>query len=393
MEEPTQSLPPIGEQLGATRRSVWHWAGGIAGFVLLAGVVGGLLFRVPYVALLPGTARDTENLVEVEGVEAYPSDGELLFTTVRVRQRPNLWEYLWLQTDDDAEILAEDLILEGRTLDENRRFNLDLMNDSKEIAIAVALEQLGYDAIGSDGVVVAEVEAGSAADGLLTPGDTMVEIDGRPVQVTQDLLEALSRRSPGDEISILIEPFDHAETADAAEGGEGGEGDEDGETGRREVTVVLGARDDDPQAAFLGIGPSDRVTVNDDFGFEVDIDSGSVGGPSAGLAFTLAVLDQLTPGELTGGATVAVTGTIDAAGGVGPVGGVVQKTAAVRDMGADLFIIPGGLPAAELGEVMARAGDDLKVVPVDNLDEALIALATLGGEVDALEEYAAGNLS
>ena len=107
----------------------------------------------------------------------------------------------------------------------------------------------------------------------------------------------------------------------------------------------------------------------------------------------MAVLDELTPGELTGGASVAVTGTIDASGRVGSVGGVVQKTAAVRDLGVDAFLIPAGLPEEELERVFERAGDDLQVIPVEDLDDALEALAGLGGEVTAVEEYAATNLS
>jgi PDZ domain-containing protein len=346
---------------------------------VVAVAVAGVLFRVPYVALLPGAARDTGALIEVEGIESYPSDGELLFTTVQVRQRPNLWEYLWLKADDDVEIVDEEVVLGGRTPDENREFNLDLMNDSKSIAIAVALQELGYDAIRSDGVVIAELVEGAAADGVLELGDTVTAIDGEAVIGTGDLIEILEAREPGDEVVLTVEPFDVA--------------DPDAEPASKEVSVVLGAKPDEPETAFLGVGPIDRVELSDGFDFTVDIDSGTVGGPSAGLAFTLAVLDELTAGELTGGAMVAVTGTIDVAGRVGVVGGVVQKTAAVRDLGADLFIVPAGLPEAELARVLDRAGDDLQVAPVEDLDQALEVLAQLGGEVTAVEEYAASNLS
>ncbi len=380
MEESSDSLASVGLQPEATRGGIWRWACGLAGFALVAAVVGGLLFRVPYVALVPGTAKDTEPLVKVEGIEAYPSDGELLFTTVRVRQRPNLWEYLWLQTDDDAVLLQEDDILQGRSLDENREFNLQLMNDSKSVAIAVALNQLGYDSIRSDGVIIAQVVANSAAAGKLDLGDTLVAIDGLAVRTTDDLLKRLAHRAPGDEVSLTVEPYNP--DVSAAEKRE-----------QKTLKVTLGANPDDPTVAFLGVGPSDRVRLNDEFDFTVDIDSGSVGGPSAGLAFTLAVLDQLTVGELTGGAKVAVTGTIDADGHVGAVGGIIQKTAAVRDLGADAFIVPASLGEDELSQVMKRAGDALRIIPVDNLVQALAALATLGGEVGAVEEYAAGNLS
>ena len=361
----------------STRRAMWQWVGGMTGFVLAAAILGGLLFKVPYVALVPGSARDTEPLLMVDGLESFPSEGELLMTTVRVRQRPNLWEYLWLQADGDTDVVAEEVILAGRTPEENREFNLALMNDSKSIAIAVALEQLGYDAITSDGVVVLEVVPGAAAEAVIEPGTTVTAINDAPIDNTGDLLEVLGELSPGDEIDLQFEVFD-GETAEWVEDS---------------ASITLGAKEDEPDAAFLGIGPTDRIELNRDFDFSVDIDSGTVGGPSAGLAFTLAVLDELTEGELTGGKTVAVTGTIDAGGRVGSVGGVVQKTAAVRDLGADLFIVPASLPEAELEKVFERAGDTLMIVPVDTIDEALEALADLGGEVAAVEEFATANPS
>lgn len=384
MEEPTlpESLPetPDGARPldpAAVRRAMWQWVGGMISFVVAAAIIGGLLFKVPYVALVPGSARDTEPLLMVEGLEAFPSDGELLLTTVRVRQRPNLWEYLWLQADDDTEIVSEDLILGGRTPDENREFNFQLMNDSKSVAIAVALEELGYDAINADGVVILGLVEGAPAEKVLTVGDTVVAIDGMQVDHTGDLVDLLATYEPGDNIELSVEQFEPERADDAAVADE--------------VTVELGAKPDDAEAAFLGVEPTDRVQLSDDFGFDVDIDSGTVGGPSAGLAFTLAVLDQLTEGELTGGATVAVTGTIDVTGRIGRVGGVAQKTAAVRDLGADVFIVPAELPDEELDQIRERAGDSLQIVPVETLDDALVALAGLGGEVDAVEEFAASN--
>ena len=136
MESPTDSLAPSTPSSEPKRRSIWQWVGVIGGFLLAATIVGGMLYKVPYVALVPGSARDTEPLIDVEGIESFPSEGELLLTTVRVRQRPNLWEYLWLQANQDAEIVAEDVILGGRTPEENRQFNLQLMTDSKSVAIA-----------------------------------------------------------------------------------------------------------------------------------------------------------------------------------------------------------------------------------------------------------------
>ncbi len=352
-------------------RRLWMWSGGLMAVILGAVVLGGVLLRVPYVALVPGSAKDTEPLLEVAGAEEYPSEGELLLTTVRVRQRPNLWEYLWLKVDDDATVLPEEEIFGDRTPEENRQFNLSMMNSSKQIAVAVALEELGYEAVKTDAVVVQQLVPDTPAEQVLVLGDSILAIDGEPTLSTNALVDILADRSPGDEIALSVQRFGEEET--------------------RDITITLAPNPDAPESGFLGIQPADRPQYLNDFGFTVEIDSGSVGGPSAGLAFTLAVLDQLTEGELTGGAKVAVTGTIDAAGQVGAVGGVLQKTAAVRELGADVFIVPARLADAELDAVMDKAGDDLKIVPVNDLDEALAALAGIGGDVDAVEEYAAAN--
>src|SRR6185295_14967049 len=122
-------------------------------------------------------------------------------------------------------------------------------------------------------------------------------------------------------------------------------------------SVKLAARDDG--TALIGIAPGTRADAKFDFPVNVDIDSGSVGGPSAGLAFTLGVIDALTPGELTGGQKVATTGTISLDGSVGAVGGVKQKTVTVERAGAKVFLVP----ASEADEARAAAGNsDLKIV-------------------------------
>lgn len=323
----------------ANGRRVWVWAAEFLGVVVFLGVIGGLLLKVPYVALVPGSARDTESLVEVDGADEFPSDGELLFTTVRVRQRPNLWKYLWLRVDDDASIVPEEQILDGRAPEENRQFNLSIMNDSKQIAIAVALNQLGYDAVRTDAVVVQQLVPETPAEEALVLGDSILAIDGTETTNTCELVDLLAGRSLGDSVMLSVQRF--------------------GEEELREIEVTLAANPERPEAGFLGIQPVDRPRYLNDFGFTVDIDSGTVGGPSAGLAFALAVLDQLTPGELTGGAQVAVTGTISAVGDVGPVGGVLQKTATVSDLGVNAFFVPAGLANDELATIGARAGDDL----------------------------------
>ena len=348
------------------RRRRLAWALGVVVGLLVATAIGSAFVRLPYYALAPGSVRDTSGLVSVEGTETFPPSGRVDFTTVSVRGRLTVWGALAGWLDPAVTVVPEEQILSDRTPQENRQINLQLMDTSKQTAILVALEELGYDvrALGT-GAIIAQVEADQPADGVLAVGDTVVAVDGEPVELASDLVEAISSRAPGTEVELTVEPH--------------------GEDGTEERTVELGARPDDPDAAFLGVVPQTR-DPDFEFPFEIEIDTGSVGGPSAGLAFTLAILDLLTPGELTGGERIAVTGTIDASGAVGPVGGVEQKAAAVRRQGIEIFIVPSALSEVELDAARGQAGDELMIVPVDDLDGALEALAGFGGDITALSD-------
>ena len=345
---------------------------GVFGSLFAIGIAAGFLFKVGYVAFVPGSARETESLVTVEGLEEFPSEGELYFTTVRVRSGLSLWSYLWHQMGDDNELVREEQVFGDRTVEENREINLERMASSKDLAVSVALEELGYDAISSDGVWILEVTEDSAAAAAgLAAGEVIVAVNDVPVLTTGQLVNAIAQNDPGAVATVTIEDRSGASSV---------------------VPVTLGARPDDEAVAFLGVATQERVDLKkDQLGIKVDIASGNVGGPSAGLAFTLAILDQLTEGELTGGQRVAVTGTIEIDGSVGPVGGVPQKTAAVRDLGIKTFIVPAALGEEEIEFLRERAGSDLDIVPVATLDEALEVLGTLGGEVQAVEEFAAAN--
>ena len=180
----------------------------------------------------------------------------------------------------------------------------------------------------------------------------MVSADGRPIQLSSDLVAVISERRPGDVVTLGLQRSEH-ETED--------------------VQLELVARPDDPERAMLGVS-LETFRLRYEFPFEVTIDSGTVGGPSAGLAFTLGVIDVLTPGSLTGGLQVATTGTMDSSGNVGAVGGVQQKTVAVRRAGASLFLVP----SSEVDEARKYAGD-MRVEVVDTLDDALRVLTSVGG--------------
>lgn len=356
-----------------------RWLWGVFAFGAFAVSVTGMVVRMPYVVFTPGDASDTEARLQLQcQVEdaclgTFPSDGEIFFTTVSVRQRPSLWEYLWLRTDSDAHVADIELILGDRTPQENDEFNATLMAESKDIAVAVALQRLGYDVIRIEALRVGRTFELTPADGVLEPGDRLLSFGGQDVDNTTELFDVLSEVEPNSEVTITYSRL------------------VDGSEVSTDVTLELGNHPDDASRPYIGIAPVDQYDIVDaEVG--VDIDSAEVGGPSAGLAFTLATLDYLTEGDLTGGVDVAVTGTIRVDGSVGIVGGAIQKTAAVRDQGIELFLVPAELPQEELDHMIEVAEGKVEIVPVATLEEALTALDERGGDLSGLQEFEAEGL-
>jgi PDZ domain-containing protein len=329
-------------------------------FLLVSAITGAALIEVPYVALRPGSVRPVTERVVVDGAPSFPPAESIAYTTVSVGTTTML-EALAGWLDDDVDVLPEDRVRGDRTEAENRRFNAQLMDTSKLVAVAVALDRLGEDVdITTTGAIVRGIAPGSPAEEALQIDDVIVAVDGDAVDEPEEIGDLLQDGGPGATHTLTVErPPGSGTLVDV------------------EVTTI--AAPDDPDRAIVGIDPEDRIT-DFDFPIDVTIDSGTVGGPSAGLAFTLAVLDVLTPGELTGGHRVAVTGTMDLDGRVGPVGGGAQKAIAVRDAGYEVFLVPSD----ELEEVQDAVGDDVTVIAVDTLEEALDALDSVGGNAGSL---------
>jgi Lon-like protease len=321
-------------------------------FVLLA--VGAAFVRLPYYALAPGSARNIAPLVHVAEGHSHPPRGSILLTTVSVRHVANIYEAVDGWIDPTIDVVPERDLLGNGSRREYQEQAVQAMSDSKQIAEYVAFSKLGYEvAVAGEGALVLEVVAGMPVASLLKAGDVILEADGKPVRLASDLVAVIAAHRPGDTIALKVLAANATGTP-------------------REVGVALGQRDDG--TPLLGVGlQTYRETLQ--LPFAVEIESGEIGGPSGGLAFTLALLDLLTPGELTGGVPIAATGTIEMDGQVGPVGGVAQKTVAVERAGAKLFLVP----SAEYEIAKARAGDRLRVEKADTLDEALAVLATLDG--------------
>ncbi len=315
--------------------------------VLAMVAVAALFVRIPYDTLAPGSARRVDDLIAIEGHPVYPPKGRLMFTTVSVRDRINLWEALAGWLDPDVDVIPEAEIRGPLPPEQYHQLNVEAMADSKTSAEAIVLRHLGFTDIGG-GAEVMSIEPGLPVDSVLDPNDVIVAADGKPVTGPADVIAVIRAHQPGDPITLGM-----------VRGG----------APATEVTTTLG-RGDEGQA-LLGVRLSTKLKLP----FGITIDSGSIEGPSAGITYSLALLDQLTPGELTGGAKVAATGELGADGLVSPIGGITQKVATVREADATMFLVP----RENYAEAKAHAGDDLEVVAVGSYDDALRALATLPG--------------
>lgn len=319
--------------------------------------VGGLFIRLPYDTVAPGSTRQVNDLIAVKGHAAYPPRGKVLFTTVSVRERVNLWQAVGGLLDHDVEVVRDSDLRGTVPPGRFRQLNIEAMADSKVSAEAVVLERLGFSDL-SAGAEVEAVEPSLPASSVLKPKDVVTAVDAKPVRSPSDLVAAIRSHQPGDAVRLTVS----------------GAGAPPGD---RTVPLVRG----DQGQALLGVSLGVKLRLP----FDITIDSGDVEGPSAGLAYSLALLDELTPGELTGGKSVAATGEIDSGGKVAAIGGVAQKVVTVQRAGAKMFLVP----RANYAEARARAGKKLDVRPVDTFDDAVRALASLPGS-DAASYLAPG---
>lgn len=335
-------------------RSRWRRILSIAVVVVVVLAVAAFFVRLPYVIISPGDATPVNDVVRINGAKTYRSPGAVLFLTVSVtNQRPNLYRMLagWLSPDSD--IISEKDDLGCLTRHEDDVQNEMYMTESQQTAKAVALGRLGYHVTStSHGVVVFDVGCKTPALGHLQVGDEILAVDGKPVTTSAQVGPLVRAHQPGQSVAFTVRRG----------------------TQRRDVSVKTERAPSGPYKgqAQVGIVATDDLTYT--FPVDVRIDPGPVTGPSAGLAFTLTVLDELTPGSLTAGHDVAVTGTIESDGSVGPVGGVAQKAVTARGAGARLFLVP----TTELADARKHAGS-MKVVGVRNLSDALRALQAAGG--------------
>jgi Lon-like protease len=300
--------------------------------------------------LLPDKARPVAPLVEVQGGKDPTGPGGIYFDAIVIR-RAKLFEKLFPGIHDGASLVNEDLINPPGVSDTQRHTeDLREMARSQDIAAAVALKYLGYRVqLIPTGALISQVVSGSpAAKAGLEPTDVIVSVDGKPVRRRSDLRPLITKRGVGATLRIGVRSTN----------------------GLREFRVTPVADPHQGGRPVIGVLVEQATQVK--LPFPVKIDAGSIGGPSAGLAFALEVVEELGH-DIDRGYRVAATGEIEADGTVAPIGGVKQKIFGVREAKVDVFLVPAGDNAKEARK---HAGS-VRVIPVNSFRQALRALATL----------------
>jgi len=333
----------------------WRKRLGVAllGFSFLA-IVAAFLTPAPYVIESPGPVfnvlgtLDSHQIITVTGAKTYASTGQLDALTVNERGTPNQlpsWgevaaAYL---NPDEVLIPIEQMFGPNTTTDQVNKMVTKMMLDSQRDAVAVGLKKSGVSY--ESWIAVDGIKKGSPADGVFLPDDKIISVNGAFPKSLEDMTSTISKLN-GKPVAIELE---RAKKLMAVE-----------------ITPVKDAASGKWR---VGLFISYRYT----FPFNVKVDLGNVTGPSAGMMFTLGIIEKLGPKSLTGGQHIAGTGTIDAAGNVGPIGGIQLKMKGASRAGAKFFLAPRD----NCDEIVGHIPAGMQVVTVQNIDDALQALAPL----------------
>ncbi len=355
--DPTHSAATATSPSSSRFRRRWLWALFI---VVVVAVAVASRVDLNYYAVQPGQAQSVQQFITVPADKSHPVSHPVLLTDVEIGRVTALsWFVYKLQSDTDLEPVGA--VTGGTSPSQlDAQGNLE-MSQAEADAKTAALRQLGYPVTATNaGAVIAGTFPGTPAYPVLNVGDVITAVDGTVISTALGLTTTLSHYHSGQSVTFTVL--------------KGGNGPPASVPVTLKSTVVdLGGG----QTARLTLGIEPETQVDFAYPFPVNIDVTNIGGPSAGLAMTLGVIDALTSGSVTGGHTVAATGTIDSSGDVGDVGGVPQKTVAVENAGASIFLVP----PQEYQAAMSKDRPGLHVYAVSTLNQALAVLAAHGGSV------------
>ena len=309
------------------------------------------LVKTEYYFMSPGPPYQWE--IEYGNNENYSFDGNLYQLTVR-RDEANIYVYLWSLLNSSYDLYPREVILpDGVTPQELSEISIQNMRTSENVAIAVALKNIGYEIESKgDGVAVVGLLEDSPVKDKLKKGDLINSINNTVIYSATEFISTLRTYSIGETVSIgLLREIDGIK-----------------EQIYIKTTLIEHVEyEGEPMVGFLATTVNERF----DFPFEIDIKTGNVGGPSAGLMMALNVYNDLIPEDITNSKIIAGTGTIEIDGSVGPVGGIKQKIIAAKRAGAELILVP----VANFEEAKQFETDKTAIVAVDSFDEALAVIS------------------
>ena len=320
-----------------------------AGLVLVAVVLALMILPSNEYVFLPDRAHPVAPLVTIKGGHD-PTRGGVYFVDVIVK-KASLLERLFGGLHDGADLYPAGAVNPPGVNDaQRRRIDVEDMHRSQEIAAAVALRTAGKKVrLSATGALVDAIDPTLPAAGKLEPDDVIVAINGKRVASPEEVFKAMTGVKPGHSVRITVR--------------------RDKQTLVEQMRTVSSG----PPANRAIVGVSIEPSVDIKLPIPVRIDAGNVGGPSAGLAFALEVLEEIGR-DVVHGHKIAATGEIRPDGSIGPIGGIKQKTIGAREAGVDAFLVPAG----DNARVARQHADGLRIIPVETFPQALRALATLG---------------
>ena len=366
---PAPPAPP------ARRRRIWpRLLLAAAAVVLVAAVIAARTSVNDYV-ITPGDATPVAQYIDVPAADDHPLTGKILLTDVFVTQLNALNYLQYRYFDSDSEVISGPELL-GPTPNEGQYLTQGYlqMAQAQSFATAAALSHLGYAVAATNaGALIYGIEPGSPAAATLHVAQIITAVNGTPTTTDCSLVDALHGLTPGTSVALKVEESSINDVGQFVSG----------PIVAKSVTlgtppkglVDSGCGTTTKPTAFLGVDPQTQQDWQ--FPVKVTVHTQNIGGPSAGLAMTLGIIDKLSSGRLTGNRIVAATGTIDQYGDVGDVGGVAEKTIAVERAGATVFFVP----SVELQAAESKATPQLHVYAVKNLNQVLRILEHLGGKV------------
>lgn len=366
---PYYGPPPQSPQTKPAHTGISRGTGLVLGLSVLAIAAIAVLnlVTVDKVIYRPAGVHDTlgeidgSPVVSVEGLDTYPTEGSLDFLTIILDGGPRsdvtAWDWLLAELDPATDVFnTADVYPEDITAQQIQEQNVELMAQSQDGAAVVALRALDIEV--PEQVKVAQITTDAPAADTLQVNDEVLRVGEQDIADPEDVREALQVFEPGEEVPFVLV--------------------RDGE----EMTLVVPTGEGEPDPADPDAPPRTVIGVflasDFDLPYDVTIDAGNVGGPSAGMMFSLAIYDKLTPGSLTGGLDFAGTGTINSDGTVGGIGGIRQKMVAAENAGVDYFLAP----APNCNEVVGRIPDGLQVAKVGTFEEARDIVEALGNGED-----------